>query len=112
MPALRRAPVAVGTPVGAGAITLRQALVLGCTMEFLGCVLMGTQVAKTVGAGIMHLEAFDAHGDLLAIAMTATLAGAGISTACATAFGLPVSATHGAISGLAALAAWERGCDA
>lgn len=57
-------------------------------------------------------EEWDADHDLLAIAMTAVLAGAGISTSLATAFGLPVSATHGAISGLTAVALFERGWEA
>jgi PiT family inorganic phosphate transporter len=73
---------------------------------------MGGEVAKTVGQGVVNLKEWDEDSDLLAIAMTAVLAGAGISTASATAFGLPVSATHGAISGLAAVAMYERGTDA
>jgi phosphate/sulfate permease len=95
--------------VGAGAISLRVALVIGSVSEFLGCLLMGGEVAKTVGKGVVHLEEWDQQSDLLAIAMTAVLAGAGISTASATAFGLPVSATHGAISGLTGVAIYERG---
>jgi phosphate/sulfate permease len=98
--------------VGAGAISLRVALVIGSVSEFLGCLLMGGEVAKTVGKGVVNLEEWDEHSDLLAIAMTAVLAGAGISTASATAFGLPVSATHGAISGLTAVALFERGAAA
>jgi phosphate/sulfate permease len=108
--------------------------------EFAGCILMGGEVAKTVGSGVVNLvrrptsartvcpinvsnnclllrwwlsqEEWDADHDLLALAMTAVLAGAGISTSMATAFGLPVSATHGAISGLTAVALFERGPDA
>ena len=99
----------VGTAVGAGAISLRVALVIGSTSELLGCVLMGGEVQKTVGKGVVSLGEYDTHEDLLAIAMTAVLAGAGISTGLATAFGLPVSATHGAISGLTAVALFERG---
>ena len=95
--------------MGAGAISLRVALVIGSVSEFLGCLLMGGEVAKTVGKGVVHLEEWDQQSDLLAIAMTAVLAGAGISTASATAFGLPVSATHGAISGLTGVAIYERG---
>ena len=102
----------VGTSVGAGAITLKMALVVGSMSEFAGCLLMGGKVAKTVGKGVVNLQEWDADHDLLAIAMTAVLAGAGISTSLATAFGLPVSATHGAISGLTAVALFERGWEA
>eukprot|EP01043_Picozoa_sp_COSAG02_P061553 COSAG02_NODE_8297_length_2627_cov_1.624604_3_plen_170_part_00 len=73
----------------------------GSVSEFLGCILMGGEVAKTVGQGVVNLEEWDEDSDLV-----------GISTASATAFGLPVSATHGAISGLAAVAMYERGAHA
>ena len=42
--------------VGAGAISLRVALVIGSTSELLGCVLMGGEVQKTVGKGVVSLE--------------------------------------------------------
>jgi phosphate/sulfate permease len=103
----------VGTAVGAGAVTLNMALLIGSASELSGAVLMGAEVAKTIGSGVVRVdEAYDADNDLLAIAMTSVLAGAGISTALATAFGLPVSATHGVISGLAAVAMFERGSGA
>jgi|EP01047_Picozoa_sp_COSAG01_P067130 phosphate/sulfate permease len=102
----------VGTSVGSGVISLRVALAIGCLSEFLGCLLMGSEVSATVGKGVVDLDRYDGHEDLLAIAMTSVLAGAGISTALATAFGLPVSATHGAISGLVAVAAAEEGAGA
>ena len=99
----------VGTSVGAGAISLRAALVVGCLSEMAGCVLMGGEVAATIGNGVVMKEQFHADLDYYAIAMTAVLAGAGISTAAATLFGLPVSATHGVISGLTAVALFEKG---
>ena len=99
----------VGTAVGAGAVSLRTALIIGSISEFAGCVLMGGEVAKTIGKGVVHAEQYSANHDFYAIAMTAVLAGAGISTMLATLFGLPVSATHGTISGLVAVAIFERG---
>jgi PiT family inorganic phosphate transporter len=93
----------MGTCVGAGAISLKVALFVGCTAEFAGCVLMGGEVAKTIGQGVVIQDKFDTDHDYYAIAMTAVLAGGGISTAMATMFGLPVSATHGVMSGLAAV---------
>ena len=70
---------------------------------------MGGEVAKTIGKGVVHAEQYSADHDFYAIAMTAVLAGAGVSTMLATLFGLPVSATHGTISGLVAVAIFERG---
>ena len=41
----------MGTSVGANALTLKKALVLGAVFEFLGAVTMGSSVAKTISKG-------------------------------------------------------------
>ncbi|EOD12681.1 hypothetical protein EMIHUDRAFT_213459 [Emiliania huxleyi CCMP1516] len=45
----------VGTAVGAGALTMRQALVLGCIAEAIGAVTIGPFVAQSIASGQIHL---------------------------------------------------------
>jgi sodium-dependent phosphate transporter len=44
------------TSVGSGAITLKTALILGSVCEFLGTVLLGSGVAKTIKEDISDIE--------------------------------------------------------
>ena len=50
----------VGTSVGSGAITLRQAVVFGCIFEFAGALIIGKNVAKSISKGMIEpAEYFD-----------------------------------------------------
>eukprot|EP00735_Rhodelphis_limneticus_P011305 TRINITY_DN4391_c0_g1::TRINITY_DN4391_c0_g1_i1::g.21170::m.21170 TRINITY_DN4391_c0_g1::TRINITY_DN4391_c0_g1_i1::g.21170 ORF type:complete len:448 (-),score=167.98,sp/P45268/Y1604_HAEIN/30.61/6e-55,PHO4/PF01384.15/1.1e-89,FA_FANCE/PF11510.3/0.16 TRINITY_DN4391_c0_g1_i1:520-1863(-) len=103
---------AVGTAVGAKVMTLRQALIYGCLFEFLGGVLMGTEVAKSIGGDIIDLDYFDSDPALYARAMVCVLAAAGSTTLLATFWGLPVSATHGIVSAIVTAAMMSYGAEA
>lgn len=101
----------VGTSVGAGALTLTQALVLGSIAEFLGAVTLGSFVSKTISKGVIEPESYEDTPDLFSLAMFAVLWGAGATTLLATMFGLPISATHGVIGGLVAVGLAAKGPD-
>ena len=49
---------AMGTSVGSGAITFRQAIIIAVIFEFAGAVLAGGEVTATVRKGILDAGAF------------------------------------------------------
>lgn len=102
----------VGTSVGAGALTLGQAIFYGSCCELIGAVTMGPFVAKTIGAGEINTDHYADVPDLFALMMLAVLIGGGVTTLLATAYGYPISATHGVVSGLVAVAIASGGDDA
>jgi len=85
----------VGTSVGAGALTMTQAIVLGCIFEFLGAVTLGSFVSKTISKGVVEPTSYTDTPALFSLCMFSVLWGAGTTTLIATFFGLPISATHG-----------------
>ncbi|MBQ1782371.1 MAG: inorganic phosphate transporter [Gammaproteobacteria bacterium] len=95
---------AMGTSVGAKALTIKQAIVVAMVFEFAGAYLAGGEVTETIRSGIIDPEAFAGKGDLLAIGMTASLLAAGVWLLLASWLGWPVSTTHsivGAVIGFA-----------
>ncbi len=118
---------AMGTPVASGAITLRKAVILAGIFEFLGALFVGSNVAQTIGKGIVPLDAFrtqlamtapgsppetdqpalreapegpperDVARERFAVGMLAALLAAAIWLNVATFFGQPVSTTHAII---------------
>ena len=97
----------VGTSYGAGALTLKQAILFGAIAEFAGAVSLGSFVAKSIAKGVIEPSSFAADGCegvlLFGVGMLSVLGGTGSTTLLATLYGLPISATHGVISGLAAV---------
>jgi PiT family inorganic phosphate transporter len=102
---------AMGTSVGSGAITLRQALVVAAVFELAGAVLVGGHVTETVRNGIVTPTAFEAHPIRLALGMFSALVAASVWLHLATWRGWPVSTTHaivGAVAGFGVVAAgWD-----
>lgn len=97
---------AMGTSVGSGAITVRQAIVIAAIFEFAGAFLAGGHVTKTIRKGIIDPEAILGTPEVLVYGMLAALLAAGIWLLVATSRGWPVSTTHtivGAIVGFAAV---------
>ncbi len=105
---------AMGTSVGSGALTLRQAILVAAVFEFGGAVLVGTHVTDTIRSGILETAMFEPSGPLgpdgpllLALGMFSALLAAGIWLQIATMWGLPVSTTHsivGAVTGFGLIA--------
>ncbi len=95
---------AMGTSVGSGALTLRNAVIAAAIFEFAGAFLVGTSVSQTVRKGIINPEIFASEPMVFALGMLASLLAAGLWLQFASYFGWPVSTTHsivGAILGFA-----------
>ena len=97
---------AMGTSVGAGAITIKQAIVIAMIFEFTGAWLAGGEVTSTIRSNIIDIEAagFEDRPELLVFGMLSSLLAAGIWLLVASKYGWPVSTTHsiiGAIVGFA-----------
>ena len=95
---------AMGTSVGAKAITIKQAIIIAMVFEFAGAYLAGGEVTSTIRKGIIDPEALADTPELFVYGMLAALLAAGTWLLIATAFGWPVSTTHsivGAIIGFA-----------
>ncbi|MDN5901332.1 MAG: inorganic phosphate transporter [Brachybacterium sp.] len=89
-----------GTSVGAGTLTMKQALVVAAVFEVSGAVLAGSSVTETVRSGIVDIESM--HVDPLSFAyiMMSALLGAAVWLLLATRMGWPVSTTHAIIGGI------------
>lgn len=85
---------AMGTSVGSGALTLRQAVLIAAVLEFSGAFFFGSHVSKTMQSGIINPEIFSANPRIFVYGMLASLASAGIWLQCASYFGWPISTTH------------------
>ena len=97
---------AMGTSVGARALTLSQAILVACVFEFAGAYLAGGEVTSTIRKGIIDPNLFASSPDLLVFGMLASLLAAGTWLLVASYNGWPVSTTHsivGAIVGFAAV---------
>ena len=89
-----------GTSVGAGTLTMKQALVVAAVFEVSGAVLAGGSVTETVRSGIVDIDGMDMDPMSFAYIMMAALAGAAIWLLLATRMGWPVSTTHALIGGI------------
>lgn len=97
---------AMGTSVGSGTITAKQAIYIALVFEFFGAYLAGGEVAETIKSGIIATDAFVGRPEVLIIGMMSALFAAGIWLVVASQKGWPVSTTHtiiGAIVGFAVI---------
>ena len=97
---------AMGTSVGAKAITIKQAIIIAMVFEFAGAYLAGGEVTSTIRKGIIDPELLGDEPELLVYGMMSALLAAGLWLFIATTYGWPVSTTHsivGAIVGFAAV---------
>ncbi|MBN4074022.1 anion permease [bacterium AH-315-E10] len=96
---------AMGTSVGSGALTLKQAVIVAAIFEFLGAWLVGANVTETIRKGIFDDKLLE--GLELAYGMIAALLAAGVWLQIASYYGWPVSTTHsivGAVVGFGCVA--------
>lgn len=97
---------AMGTSVGSGALTIRNAVIIAGILEFCGAFFVGGHVTDTVSKGILDTTAVSGDPQLLLYGMLGALAAAATLLVGATRMGLPISTTHsivGAIVGFGAV---------
>jgi len=85
---------AMGTSVGSGALTLKQAIIVAALMEFAGAFLVGSHVTNTVRKGIIDPVVFSGDPNSYIYGMIAALLAAGTWLNIASYKGWPVSTTH------------------
>ena len=95
---------AIATSVSTRALTPRAALAMAAVMNIIGA-LMGTEVAKTIGEGIIDIERYSTANDLNLqrlglIIVLAALLGAVTWNYITWWFGMPSSSSHALIGGL------------
>jgi len=91
---------AMGTSVGSGALTLRNAVLVAAVLEFSGAFFFGSHVSKTMQSGIVNPDLFLSDPKILVYGMLASLASAGIWLQVASYFGWPVSTTHSIVGAI------------
>ena len=90
-----------GTSVGAGTLSMKQALVVAAIFEVSGAVIAGGEVTDTVRSGIVDLSAISNLQAMdFALIMTSSLLGAAVWLLLATRMGWPVSTTHSIVGGI------------
>ena len=102
---------AMGTSVGARALTVAQAVLIACIFEFAGAYLAGGEVTSTIRKGIIDAGVVSATPELLVFGMLGTLLAAGIWLLIASYFGWPVSTTHSIVGAIVGFAAVGIGVD-
>jgi len=103
---------AFATSVGAGSLTLRQAVVIAAIFELGGVVLMGSGVTETVRKGITNGEMFADEPYVLAFGMMCVCISVAFWLLVATKWHLPVSTTHTAIGSIIGMAITAKGWNA
>ncbi|KAF6263080.1 phosphate transporter [Scenedesmus sp. NREL 46B-D3] len=91
---------AFGTSVGSKTLKLWAAVCVAAVFEFLGAMLLGGSVTKTIAGGIAKSSTFAAYPALFMFGMLTAETGAMIWLLLATYMELPVSTTHSIVGGI------------
>lgn len=103
---------AMGTSVGSGSLTIRNAVIIAGILEFCGAFFVGSHVTDTVRKGILDTAAFSDNPEILKFGMLGALAAAATLLVGATRFGLPVSTTHSIVGAIVGFGVVGAGTDA
>jgi PiT family inorganic phosphate transporter len=103
---------AMGTSVGSGAITVKQAIVIAAIFEFAGAFIAGGNVTSTIRKGIIDPSSIVDNPEILVFGMLAALLAAAIWLMVASARGWPVSTTHSIVGAVIGFAVAGIGIDA
>jgi inorganic phosphate transporter, PiT family len=91
---------AVGTSVGSGALTLKQAVIVAAIFEFCGAFFLGSGVSETLESGIVKPALFTQNMEIYVFGMLASLLASGVWLQIASYFGWPVSTTHSIVGAI------------
>ncbi|MDO4879375.1 MAG: anion permease [Neisseria sp.] len=89
-----------GTSVGAGTLTIPQALLVAAVFEVSGAVIAGGAVTETIRNGIVNMQAIPMQPMQFVYVMMSALLSAALWLLFASRRGLPVSTTHAIIGGI------------
>jgi PiT family inorganic phosphate transporter len=103
---------AMGTSVGSGAITVKQAIIIAAIFEFAGAFIAGGNVTKTIRKGIIDPSSIVNQPEILVYGMLAALLAAAIWLMIASTKGWPVSTTHSIVGAVIGFAVVGIGVDA
>ena len=103
---------AMGTSVGSGAVTVKQAIIIAAIFEFAGAFIAGGNVTATIRKGIVDPSGLTDSPEILVFGMLAALLAAAIWLMIASWRGWPVSTTHSIVGAVVGFAAAGIGIDA
>jgi len=103
---------ALGTSVGSGAITVKQAIIVAAIFEFAGAFIAGGNVTSTIRKGIVDPGVLVGSPELLVFGMLAGLLAAAVWLMIASWRGWPVSTTHSIVGALVGFAVAGIGVEA
>jgi len=103
---------AMGTSVGSGAVTVKQAIVIAAIFEFAGAFIAGGNVTSTIRKGIVDPSGLTDNPEILVFGMLAALLAAAVWLMIASWRGWPVSTTHSIVGALVGFAVAGIGVDA
>ncbi len=90
----------MGTSVGSGVLSIRNAVIVASLLNISGAVLVGSHVTDTIRKGIVSPEAFSSNPEVFAYGAFAALLGAGLWITIATHLQLPISTTHSIVGAI------------
>jgi inorganic phosphate transporter, PiT family len=102
---------AIGTSVGSGALSLRNAVIIAAIFEFCGAFFFGSHVTDMIQEGIVKPEVFVGEPRIFVFGMLSALIASGLWLQIASYFGMPVSTTHAIIGAVVGFGAIVGGID-
>ena len=102
----------MGTSVGTGALSMRQALILAGILEFAGAVFFGDRVTQTLTTQVAVPAVFATQPQILLLGMIAVLLAGAAWLQIATSLGLPVSSSHAVVGAIAGFTGVSAGLEA